>query len=120
MLDMPRPMEKLTPLVVLMSRAVLRLATNFLKSAARRTGLGFRASRAIDWIHASSEGGTQFFPRFPVGALRARAAATEALDAVSAALTTENVTEMIRQLRVDLADPAEVAETFLTDQGVLG
>lgn len=47
-------------------------------------------------------------------------AATEALDAVSAVLTTENVTEMIRQLRVDLADPAEVAETFLTDQGVLG
>ena len=47
-------------------------------------------------------------------------AATEALDAVSAVLTTENVTEMIRQLRVDLADPAEVAETFLTDQGALG
>lgn len=47
-------------------------------------------------------------------------AATEALNAVSAVLTTENVTEMIRQLRVDLADPAEVAETFLTDQGVLG
>jgi osmoprotectant transport system substrate-binding protein len=47
-------------------------------------------------------------------------AAVAALDAVSAVLTTENVTEMIRQLRVDLADPAEVAETFLTEQGVLG
>lgn len=47
-------------------------------------------------------------------------AATSALNAVSAVLTTANVTEMIRQLRVDLADPGEVAETFLTDQGVLG
>ncbi|HUG85179.1 MAG TPA: ABC transporter substrate-binding protein [Euzebya sp.] len=45
---------------------------------------------------------------------------TAALDAVSAVLTTENVTEMIRQLRVDLADPAEVAETFLSQEGVLG
>lgn len=43
-----------------------------------------------------------------------------ALNAVSAVLTTENVTEMIRQLRVDLADPAEVAETFLAEEGVLG
>jgi osmoprotectant transport system substrate-binding protein len=46
-------------------------------------------------------------------------AAAAALDAVSAVLTTENVTEMIRQLRVDLADPAQVARDFLTEQGVL-
>ncbi len=46
--------------------------------------------------------------------------AVEALNAVSAVLTTENVTEMIRKLRVDLADPSTVAEQFLTDQGVLG
>jgi hypothetical protein len=35
-------------------------------------------------------------------------------------LTTENVTEMIRQLRVDLETPADVAQQFLTDEGVLG
>ncbi len=55
--------------------------------------------------------------------IRAEASSPEAvaaLDAVSAVLTTENVTEMIRQLRVDLADPSEVAEAFLTEQGVIG
>lgn len=46
--------------------------------------------------------------------------AVDALNSVSAVLTTENVTEMIRQLRVDLENPADVAEQFLTDQGVLG
>ncbi|MEE8602131.1 ABC transporter substrate-binding protein [Euzebya tangerina] len=46
-------------------------------------------------------------------------AATEALNAVSAVLTTENVSEMLGQIRIDLADPAEVASEFLTEQGVL-
>lgn len=46
-------------------------------------------------------------------------AATDALNSVSEVLTTENVTEMIRQLRVDGADPAQVAQDFLTEQGVI-
>ncbi|WP_370324854.1 ABC transporter substrate-binding protein [Euzebya sp.] len=46
--------------------------------------------------------------------------ATEALNAVSAVLTTGNVTEMIRQIRVDLEAPADVAEAFLSEEGVIG
>lgn len=46
-------------------------------------------------------------------------AATDALNSVSEVLTTENVTEMIRQLRIDGADPAQVAQDFLTEQGVI-
>ncbi|CAN5846012.1 ABC transporter substrate-binding protein [soil metagenome] len=58
-----------------------------------------------------------------VPVIRSEASSEEAiaaLDSVSEVLTTENVTEMIRQLRVDLETPADVAQQFLTDEGVLG
>jgi osmoprotectant transport system substrate-binding protein len=43
----------------------------------------------------------------------------EALDAVSAALTTDNLTEALARVQVDKQDPAVVAEEFLTAEGVL-
>ncbi len=44
--------------------------------------------------------------------------AVAALDAVSAALTTENLTEMVSKMTVDAADPAEVAKQFIADNGL--
>jgi osmoprotectant transport system substrate-binding protein len=46
------------------------------------------------------------------------AAAVEALDAVSAALTTEGLTEMLQQVSGEAADPAEVAKQFIADNGL--
>ena len=45
---------------------------------------------------------------------------TSLLDEVSAQLTTEEVTELVRQVRVDAQDPADVAEQWLTDKGLIG
>jgi osmoprotectant transport system substrate-binding protein len=45
---------------------------------------------------------------------------TELLNAISEKLTTEEVTELVRRVRVDSEDPADVAEEWLTDQGLLG
>jgi osmoprotectant transport system substrate-binding protein len=42
----------------------------------------------------------------------------EALNAVSAALTTENVTEMLRQTDVDQRNPEQVAQEFLEEAGL--
>jgi osmoprotectant transport system substrate-binding protein len=44
----------------------------------------------------------------------------DALNAVSEALTTENLTEALAEVQVDRADPATVAEEFLTVAGVIG
>jgi osmoprotectant transport system substrate-binding protein len=44
---------------------------------------------------------------------------TELLNGVSAALTTEIMLELNGQVEVDGEDPADVAEAFLTDQGLL-
>lgn len=44
----------------------------------------------------------------------------EALNGVSEALTTENLTEALAQVQVDRADPRTVAEEFLTEAGVIG
>lgn len=44
----------------------------------------------------------------------------EALNAVSAALTTDNLTETLAKVQVDKQDPAVVAEEFLTAEGVIG
>jgi osmoprotectant transport system substrate-binding protein len=46
------------------------------------------------------------------------AAAVAALDAVSAALTTEGLTEMLQQVSGEAADPAEVAKQFIADNGL--
>ncbi|WP_299054013.1 ABC transporter substrate-binding protein [uncultured Nocardioides sp.] len=43
----------------------------------------------------------------------------EALNAVSEALTTENLTEYLAMVQLDNADPSVVAEQFLTDEGVI-
>ncbi|GAA1908345.1 ABC transporter substrate-binding protein [Nocardioides lentus] len=43
---------------------------------------------------------------------------TEALDAVSAALTTENLTAYLARVQLDREDPAVVAEDFLSSEGV--
>ncbi len=43
----------------------------------------------------------------------------ELLDAVSAALTTENVTELNARVNVDQEDPADVAAEFLEENGLL-
>lgn len=45
--------------------------------------------------------------------------AEEALNAVSEALTTENLTEALAKVQVDKQDPATVAEEFLADNGVV-
>jgi osmoprotectant transport system substrate-binding protein len=42
------------------------------------------------------------------------------VDGVSAVLTTEELTEMNRQFTVDKLDAADVATTWLTDQGLIG
>ncbi|MCH1864999.1 ABC transporter substrate-binding protein [Nocardioides sp. CFH 31398] len=44
----------------------------------------------------------------------------EALDNVSEALTTENLTEYLAEVQLDKADPAVVAGDFLSEQGVTG
>jgi osmoprotectant transport system substrate-binding protein len=44
---------------------------------------------------------------------------TELLNGVSSALTTEIILELNGQVEVDGEDPADVAEAFLTDQGLL-
>jgi len=44
----------------------------------------------------------------------------EALNSVSEALTTENLTEYLAMVQLDKADPAVVAEQFLTEEGVIG
>lgn len=77
---------------------------------------------ANEWVLLEDDQGLQPAENI-VPVIRSEAngdAATGALDAVSAVLTTENVTEMIRRIRIDGDDPAAVAEEFLTDQGVLG
>ena len=45
---------------------------------------------------------------------------TSLLNEVSAQLTTEEVTELVRQVRVDAQDPADVAEQWLSDNGLIG
>jgi osmoprotectant transport system substrate-binding protein len=45
---------------------------------------------------------------------------TERLDAVSAALTTENITELNGQVEIDGGDPSDVAADFLESEGLLG
>nr|MBA3369470.1 glycine/betaine ABC transporter substrate-binding protein [Geodermatophilaceae bacterium] len=42
-----------------------------------------------------------------------------ALNAVSAALTTENLTAALAQVTVDKMSSADVAEQFLTDNGLI-
>ena len=77
---------------------------------------------ANEWVLLEDDQGLQPAENI-VPVIRSEAngdAATGALDAVSAVLTTENVTEMIRRIRIDGDDPAAVAEEFLTVQGVLG
>jgi osmoprotectant transport system substrate-binding protein len=44
----------------------------------------------------------------------------KALNAVSAALTTDNLTETLAKVQVDKQDPAVVAEEFLKAEGVIG
>ena len=44
---------------------------------------------------------------------------TNLLNQVSAKLTTENVTELVAKVTVDQEDPAEVAEEFLRENGLL-
>lgn len=46
------------------------------------------------------------------------ASAQDALDAVSAALTTEGLVQMVAAVENDAEDQAEVASTFLTDNGL--
>jgi osmoprotectant transport system substrate-binding protein len=45
---------------------------------------------------------------------------TERLDAISAALTTENITELNGRVEIDGEDPADVAGEFLESEGLLG
>ena len=45
---------------------------------------------------------------------------TERLDAISAALTTENITELNGRVEIDSEDPADVARDFLESEGLLG
>jgi osmoprotectant transport system substrate-binding protein len=45
---------------------------------------------------------------------------TERLNAVSAALTTENITELNGRVEIDGEDPADVAADFLDSEGLLG
>jgi osmoprotectant transport system substrate-binding protein len=46
-------------------------------------------------------------------------AVADTVNEVSAALTTENLTEMVSQVDIDLEDPADVAQAFLEDQGII-
>src|SRR5918999_757685 len=45
---------------------------------------------------------------------------TERLDSISAALTTENVTELNGRVEIDGEDPADVAADFLESEGISG
>ncbi len=49
---------------------------------------------------------------------KANATVTEALDGVSAKLTTENLTAMMKQVVLDKTDPETVAKQFLTENGL--
>lgn len=76
---------------------------------------------ANDWVLLEDDEGLQPAENI-VPVIRAEVnddAATAALDSVSEVLTTEAVTEMIRRIRLDAEDPADVAHEFLVDEGVL-
>lgn len=47
-------------------------------------------------------------------------AITERLNAISAAITTENITELNGRVEIDGEDPADVAADFLQSEGLLG
>jgi osmoprotectant transport system substrate-binding protein len=46
-------------------------------------------------------------------------AVADTVNAVSAALTTENLTAMVAQVDIDLEDPEDVAQQFLEDEGLI-
>ena len=46
-------------------------------------------------------------------------AVADTVNEVSAALTTENLTEMVGQVDIDREDPADVAQQFLEDEGII-
>ncbi|MGH9025055.1 MAG: ABC transporter substrate-binding protein [Acidimicrobiia bacterium] len=46
-------------------------------------------------------------------------AVADTVNEVSAALTTENLTELVSQVDIDLEDPADVAQAFLEDEGII-
>ena len=76
---------------------------------------------ANEWVLLEDDGGLQPAENI-VPVIRTEVndeAATAALDGVSEVLTTEAVTEMIRRIRLDAEDPADVAAEFLAEEGVV-
>jgi osmoprotectant transport system substrate-binding protein len=53
-----------------------------------------------------------------VNKAKATATVTETLNAISAKLTTENLTAMMKEVSLDKKDPETVAKSFLSTNGL--
>lgn len=87
-------------------------------------GLLFSTSSAIpanDFVLLEDDKNLQTAENItPVGTEAIDSTAAELLDSVSAALTTENITELNGRVELDKEDPADVAKDFLDQEGLLG
>jgi len=88
-------------------------------------GLLFSTSSAIaanDWVLLEDDQNLQTAENItPVVNVESNDSTIESLlNSVSAALTTENITELNGQVEIDKESPADVAEAFLEEQGISG
>ena len=87
-------------------------------------GLLFSTSSAIvanDFVLLEDDQGLQTAENIvPLVTEAVDDSAAELLDQVSAALTTENITELNGRVELDQEDPADVAADFLEEQGISG
>jgi len=100
------------------------LTVRALKGGQIDVGLLFSTSSAIvanDFVLLEDDKGLQTAENIaPLIGEKVDDSALELLDQVSAALTTENVTELNGRVELDQEDPADVAADFLEQEGISG
>ncbi|MFP5351754.1 MAG: glycine betaine ABC transporter substrate-binding protein [Actinomycetota bacterium] len=100
------------------------LTVKALKGGQIDVGLLFSTSSAIvanDFVLLEDDKGLQTAENIvPLVGEAIDDSAAELIDQVSAALTTENITELNGRVELDQEDPADVAGDFLEEQGISG
>ena len=100
------------------------LTVKALKGGQIDVGLLFSTSSAIvanDFVLLEDDKGLQTAENIvPLVGEAVDDSAAELLDQVSAALTTENITDLNGRVELDQEDPADVASDFLEEQGISG
>lgn len=100
------------------------LTVRALKGGQIDVGLLFSTSSAIvanDFVLLEDDKGLQTAENIvPLVGPAIDEAAAELLNEVSAALTTENITDLNGRVELDQEDPADVAADFLQEQGISG